>query len=148
MSRDYTWDLNGEIGYGNGLKGGPLPFYKNFYAGGVNSVRAYDTNSLGPRDIFGNIEGGIFRTVANAELYVPMPGLGLDRSVRLGLFVDGGNVFGAGQNFNFSALRYSTGLSVTWYSPVGPMKVSFGYPINSEPGDRIQRFQFLLGNTF
>jgi len=148
LTRDFTLMLNGDLGYGNGLKGRPLPFFKNFYAGGVNSVRGYETSSLGPRDSNNEILGGVFRVIGNAELYLPLPGLGLDRSVRLGAFLDGGNVYGPGDVFAFDTLRFSTGLSVTWFSPVGPMKISLGYPLNSKPDDRVQRFQFVFGNVF
>ena len=148
ISRDFTLMLNADLGYGNGYRGKPLPFFKNYYAGGVNSVRGYETSTLGPRDTNGDILGGIMKVVFNAELYVPLPGLGLDRSVRLGVFADGGNVFGPGDNFAPTTLRYSSGLSITWFSPVGPMKVSLGYPLNAKPEDRIQRLQFILGNVF
>jgi outer membrane protein insertion porin family len=77
-----------------------------------------------------------------------MPGLGLDKSVRLSAFFDIGNVYGIGDDFSFGSLKKSTGISVTWFSPVGPMKISLGYPLNAKPDDRVQHFQFLLGQVF
>jgi outer membrane protein insertion porin family len=148
LSKDYTLMLNGDIGYGAGLGGKPLPFFKNYYAGGVNSVRGFETSTLGQRDTNGDILGGVVKVVGNAELYVPMPGLGLDKSVRLSAFFDIGNVYGIGDDFSFGSLKKSTGISVTWFSPVGPMKISLGYPLNAKPDDRVQHFQFLLGQVF
>jgi outer membrane protein insertion porin family len=148
ITKDYTLALSGDIGYGNGYGGKSLPFFKNYYAGGTNSVRGFETSTLGPRDTNGDILGGNFKLLGNAEFYVPMPGLGTDKSVRLSAFFDVGNVYGVGENFTFGSLRKSVGVGVTWFSPVGPMKISFGVPLNSQPDDRIQHFQFLLGQIF
>jgi outer membrane protein insertion porin family len=148
ISRDYTLMLNGEFGEANGMGGKPLPFYKNLYAGGVTSVRGYNSYSLGPRDDLGAILGGNKRLVGNAEFLFPMPGTGVDRSMRLAAFLDGGQVFGAGQNVRLSELRYSTGLAFSWNSPMGPLRLSYGRPLNSKPGDSVQHFQFQFGQTF
>lgn len=153
LSKTFTLMLNGEVGIGNGLGGKPLPFFRNYYAGGVTSVRGYDVASLGPRENEEAI-GGNKRVVMNAELLFPMPGSGLDRSLRLGWFVDAGQVFGprddSGQYSNFSLgdLRYSTGISVAWSSPMGPLRFSFGQPLNKKPEDKVQHFQFTMGTTF
>ncbi|MBE0625044.1 MAG: outer membrane protein assembly factor BamA [Burkholderiales bacterium] len=148
LSRTYTFMLNGEIGTADGTEGKPLPFYKNFYAGGVSSVRGYDSYSLGPRDDLGDPIGGTRRLVGNAEVLFPMPGTGMDRSMRLSVFVDAGQVWGAGEKMSMSDLRYSTGLAFNWTSPVGPIRLSYGFPLNIQEGDRIQRMQFLLGQVF
>jgi outer membrane protein insertion porin family len=148
ISRDYTLMLNGEIGAANGTGGKPLPFYKNLYAGGVTSVRGYNSYSLGPRDDLGAILGGNKRLVGNAEFLFPMPGTGVDRSMRLAAFLDGGQVYGADQNVRLSELRYSTGLAFSWNSPMGPLRLSYGRPLNSKPGDSVQHFQFQFGQTF
>ncbi len=148
LSRTYTFMLNGEIGAANGMGGKPLPFYKNFYAGGVTSVRGYDAYSLGPTDSQGNILGGTKRLVGNAEFLFPMPGTGVDRSMRLSLFLDAGQVYGSDQKMNLSDLRYSTGISFIWNSPMGPLRFSYGKPLNAKAGDRIQHLQFQLGQVF
>jgi outer membrane protein insertion porin family len=151
---DFVLSLNGEIGYGNGYGGKPLPFYKNFYAGGIGSVRGFQTASLGERDrdAAGNILessiGGDRRVVANAELLFPFPGMGQDKTLRLGTFVDAGQVWSTDQTLNLGDLRYSAGLSVGWSSPMGPLKFSIAQPLNKDPLDRLQRFQFQLGNVF
>jgi outer membrane protein insertion porin family len=148
LSRTYTLMLNGEVGTASGVGGKPLPFYKNLYAGGVTSVRGYDSYSLGPRDSLGAILGGTKRVVGNAEVLFPMPGTGVDRSMRLALFLDGGQVYGADEKIRLSELRYSTGLAFTWNSPMGPLRLSYGRPLNKKPDDRVQHLQFQMGQVF
>jgi outer membrane protein insertion porin family len=153
LSKDLTLMVNGEFGYANGYDNQSLPFYKNFYAGGIGSVRGYDTASLGPRDtVSGLISderlGGNRRVVFNAEALFPLPGFGADKSVRFGGFVDAGQVWGKGENMSLSDLRASTGLAAVWVSPFGPLKFSIAQPLNSKDGDRLQRFQFQMGSTF
>jgi outer membrane protein insertion porin family len=142
-----TFMLNGEAGYANGYGGKPLPFFKNFYAGGVGSVRGFETASLGPRDPAGDVLGGDRRFIGNFEALFPMPGY-KEKNVRLGVFFDVGNVWGPGEKIKGSDLRASTGLAVSWDSPVGPLRFSFGAPIKSKTDDKIERFQFQLGKIF
>lgn len=149
LSRKTTLAFNGEFGYANGYGNHQLPFFKNFYAGGIGSVRAYDPSSLGPVDpATGQRLGGNRRLILNGELLFPMPGVGQDKSVRLGAFVDGGQVWGRDEKFDLSTLRYSYGVSLAWSSPVGPLKFSFGQPINKKEGDKVQRLQFQMGTVF
>ena len=111
-------------------------------------MRSYDSYSLGPRDSLGAVLGGTKRLVGNAELLFPMPGTGVDRSMRLALFFDGGQVWGADEKIQLSMLRYSYGLAFAWYSPMGPLRLSYGRPINKKPDDRIQHMQFTIGSFF
>jgi outer membrane protein insertion porin family len=143
-----TLALNGEVGYGRGFGGKPFPIFKNFYAGGIGSVRGYEGSSLGPRAGNGDPLGGASRIIANAELQFPFPGSGADRTLRWFTFVDAGNVFGEGEKLNVSDFRYSAGLGISWVSPIGPLKLSYGAPLNAKPGDRKQNFQFQLGTGF
>lgn len=145
ISRNSTLQIGGTIGYANGYAGNPLPFYKNFYAGGVNSVRGFFTFGIGPRDEFGLAIGANKQLLGNVEYYFPFPGADKDRSLRLSWFVDAGMV---DNSYNFAELRYSTGVSLNWFSPVGPLKLSFGVPLKKEPTDRLQRIQFTLGTIF
>ena len=146
--------LNGELGYGRGYGDKPLPFYKNFYVGGIGSVRGFETASIGQRDRDGNGNllrttiGGDRRLVMNAEVLFPFPGMGQDKTLRLGTFVDAGNVWADGQSLSLGDMRYSAGLSVAWSSPMGPLKFSIAQPLNKDPLDRLQRFQFQMGNVF
>jgi outer membrane protein insertion porin family len=146
LGSNFTLMLNGEIGYGDGLGGKPMPFFRNFYAGGIGSVRGYDTGTLAPKDgVTGNSVGGSKRLVGNAELMFPFPGAGNDRSLRLSAFVDTGAAF---NDFDLNDLRYSVGMAVTWYSPMGPIKLSLAKPLRAKDDDKLQEFQFQLGSVF
>ena len=145
LTSSYTLMLNGEAGFGDGYGGKPLPFFRNFFAGGVNSVRGFKTFTIGPKDTNGDPRGGSRRLIGNAELLFPFPGLEKDRSVRMSAFLDAGMV---DDTYNFSSFRYSTGLGVLWVSPLGPLKVSVARPLAAESGDRKQPFQFTIGGVF
>ena len=148
LIHDFTLMLNGEAGYGNGYGGQPLPFFKSFYAGGNTSVRGFRSSSLGPKDLNGNALGGNRRLVGNAEVLFPFPGMKNDKSLRMSVFVDGGTVFGKEDRMSMADMRYSTGLAVSWQSPMGPMKFSIAAPLNSKATDQVERFQFIMGSTF
>ena len=149
LSRTFTLFLNGDLGYASGMGGKPLPFFKNYYAGGPGTVRGYDDFSLGPRDPEGNSLGGTRRVSGNVELLFPVPGAAQDRSLRLSLFVDAGQVYGEDEKVSLSELRYSTGLALAWNSPLGPLRLSLAHPINERKDfDRVQRLQFKFGTTF
>jgi outer membrane protein insertion porin family len=148
FTRNLTFVLSGELDFGDGYGGKPLPFFKNYYSGGIGSVRGFRTASLGPRDIDGSFLGGNRKINVSTELLFPVPGSGLDRSMRFGAFVDGGQIYGVNDKFDLSQMRASAGISFAWNSPVGPMKISFARPLNDKPGDDIQRIQFTLGYAF
>ncbi|MES2259214.1 MAG: outer membrane protein assembly factor BamA [Pseudomonadota bacterium] len=144
-----TLALKGEIDYGHGIGSRPYPVFKNFYGGGIGSVRGYLSSSLGVVDpTYNDALGGASRLIGNAELQMPFPGSGQDRSLRWFGFLDGGQVYQEGQKMRISELRYSTGLGISWISPVGPLKLSYAKPLNQKPGDRLERFQFQMGTGF
>ena len=160
MTRDLTLAFNGEIGYGDSWGGKEYPFFKNFYAGGIGSVRGYENSSLGPKDNSsggeGDSAGGNASLNFSFEMLMPLPGA--DRTLRWFTFFDGGWVWGDsyGQNgrvddkmsISLSDLRYSVGVGVAWISPLGPLKFSIAAPINDKDGDDIERFQFQIGTGF
>ncbi|HKK13136.1 MAG TPA: outer membrane protein assembly factor BamA [Gammaproteobacteria bacterium] len=149
LSKSLTLSLNGQVAYGDGYgKYSTLPFFENFYAGGVNSVRGWQDNTLGPRDSNNNPLGGAFKTTGSAEVLFPVPFAGESKSFRLSAFLDAGNVFATYNDFKASELRYSVGLAAIWISPMGPLKFSLARPMNDKPGDRTQMFQFSLGTSF
>ncbi|MGE5490583.1 MAG: outer membrane protein assembly factor BamA [Actinomycetota bacterium] len=155
ITKTLTLMVNGEVDGAKGLGGMGLPFYKNFYGGGIGSVRGYATASLGPRDQIctsgvctpsDDRLGGNKRVIGNAEVLWGVPGM--EKSVRLGLFLDAGQVYSISQKLNLGDLRYSTGISAAWISPLGPLKFSLAQPLNDKPGDKNERFQFQMGTTF
>ena len=160
LGKDFTLMLNGEVGIGDGLNDKPLPFFKNFYAGGTSSVRGFKAGTLGPKDLYGDALGGDTRLVGNAELIFPLPGLKDDQSLRMSAFIDAGAVWGPSdgnplnpynglyENFAFDDLRYSAGVAVLWVSPMGPLKFSLAAPLVEKEGDETEIFQFTMGNVF
>ena len=148
LSRQFTLGFNGELGWGRGFGGRPYPIFKNFYSGGLGTVRGFEQNSLGPVDVTGAFIGGNRRINLNSELYLPVPGTGNDRTLRLFTYADLGNVWGENEQLTASSLRASAGVGLTWVSPVGPLKLSYGTPLRKQPTDRIQRLQFQIGTAF
>ncbi|HTQ76861.1 MAG TPA: outer membrane protein assembly factor BamA [Burkholderiales bacterium] len=140
--------LSGDAGLVRGLGGKPVPFFKNFYVGGPGSVRGYKAYSIGPLDSQGNALGGTRKVLGSAELQFPVPGAEQDKSLRLALFLDAGQTYAEGQKVDLGDLRYSAGLAVAWNSPFGPLKISFGNPLNKKPGDRSERLQLNFGTAF
>lgn len=146
LTSRFTLAFNGEVGVGGGYQGKSYPLFKNFYAGGIGSVRGFDGGSLGPRDALGDPLGGTRRINGSVEALLPLPGA--DRTLRALAFVDAGQVWGAGEPVRLGDLRYSAGIGIAWISPIGPLKLSYAYPLKTEPLDRTQRFQFQIGTGF
>jgi outer membrane protein insertion porin family len=153
VTKNVTFMLNGELGYADSYGNKEYPFFKNFYVGGVNSVRGYDNGSIGPRDIDpGTNEdfavGGTTRIVGNAEVFVPVPLIKNSSQFRLSAFVDAGNVYGNSESINLGELRYGAGVGVSWFSPFGPLKLVFAKALNAKDTDNTQTMQFQLGSQF
>ncbi len=146
----FVGKLRGGVGYGDGYGSySTLPFMKNFYLGGMGSVRGYEANTIGPIDSAGDTIGGNLYFDTSAELIVPNP---LSRSVRTALFVDAGNVYATHMsasektlNPDRNRIRYSAGLEVDWLSPIGLLNFSLAKAINPAKNDDTQVFQFNIG---
>ncbi|MEO7252228.1 MAG: outer membrane protein assembly factor BamA, partial [Arenimonas sp.] len=126
-----------------------LPFFKNFYAGGPGSVRGFTLNTLGPTTNFGGFSrvqplGGPVKTTGTFEFYFPQL-LG-GNGTRISAFVDYGNVFARTGDISLSDIRVATGLALQWQSPVGPISISYAYPIRKQEGDQVEHLQFTFGN--
>ena len=149
LTKDYTLAFNVDLGYGRTLSGREYPPFKNYFAGGIGTIRGYEPSSLGPgRDPVDNVAlGGQTKVVGSVEFQLPLAGTGNDRSFRTFFFVDGGNVFPAG-SVDIGEFRYAGGVGLSWISPLGPLKFSLAYPLNRKEGDRVQRFQFQIGTGF
>ncbi len=149
LAEDYILLLKGNVAYGDGYgNNAELPFFENYTAGGPHTVRGFRGNTLGPLDSNHRPLGGNLKVVGNIEIILPVPFTENVRSFRLSAFVDAGNVYAASEDFDTSEIRYSTGLSAIWLSPVGVLSFSLAKPLNDKEGDQIETFQFTLGTTF
>ena len=148
LNKQFTLAFNGEIGLGKGLSNQPFPIFKNFYGGGLGSVRGFEQGTLGPRDVTGSVIGGPKKVNASLELMAPFPGAGNDRTLRVFGFLDAGNVYGDDQKMKLNELRASTGVGLSWVSPVGPLRLAYALPVKKFAGDRIQKLQFQIGTSF
>lgn len=153
VTKDVTFMLNGELGYADSYGSKKYPFFKNFYVGGVNSVRGYDNGSIGPRDFDpGSNEdfavGGTTRIVGNAEVFIPVPLIKKSSQFRLSAFVDAGSVYGNNERIDLGELRYGAGVGISWFSPFGPLKLVFAKALNAQDTDDTQTLQFQLGSQF
>ncbi|MCK5524159.1 MAG: outer membrane protein assembly factor BamA [Thiomargarita sp.] len=146
---DYILLLKGQVAYGNGYGDtDQLPFFENYIAGGPRTVRGFRGNTLGPLDSHGLPLGGNLKVIGNAEVILPIPFVKKSRSFRISAFVDVGNVYGNDEDFDTSELRYSTGLSAIWLSPMGVLSFSIAKPLNEKEEDQLELFQFTIGTTF
>ncbi|CEK09697.1 outer membrane protein assembly factor BamA [Legionella hackeliae] len=154
LMKGFIFTVLGNVGYGNTFNNNGLPFFENYYAGGIASpgqVRGYESYSLGPRDNHGNAIGANFLVNGSAGVILPYP-LSRD-TVRTTIFADAGNVFIRGtpsylSGFGEGPLRYSAGIGVEWRSPFGPLAFSVAKPLNKQPWDDQQVFQFTLSSGF
>ncbi|MGA1159917.1 MAG: BamA/TamA family outer membrane protein, partial [Burkholderiaceae bacterium] len=159
LTKKYTIALNTEFGLGQGSDGRPLPIFKNFYGGGLGSVRGFEQGTFGGKSkVDGSSSnllnvGGDRKVLANMEFITPFPGAGTDRTLRMFGFVDVGNVYctaGAGVECSPTAnkLRASSGVGISWISPVGPLRLAWAKPLAKQDGDKMQTLQFSIGTSF
>lgn len=156
LTKAVTFVLNTELGYGIGLSGQSYPRIKNFYVGGIGSVRGFSSSSIGEKirrsplaaetDLIAI--GGSRKLVLNGELLMPLPGMAQDRTVRVFSFLDAGTAWGDDQKVTLDDMRVSTGFGLSWFSPVGPLKLSWAIPLRKLPGDDTQTIQFQIGTGF
>jgi outer membrane protein insertion porin family len=149
LTKKYTLALNADLGWGQGLSNRPYPLFKNYFVGGLGSVRGFQQSTLGPSDTTNSLYlGGPKKIVMNAELLAPFPGAGNDRTLRLFAFTDVGRAFGEHEKISLSELRSSYGVGLSWISPMGPLRFSYAMPMRRQVADKIQRLQFQIGTSF
>ncbi len=155
LSKQYTLAFNAEAGWGKGLGGKPFPLFKNFYGGGLGSVRGFEQGTLGGRSGLVNDPntisyiGGSRMVLLNTEIITPFPGAGNDRTLRMFGFFDIGNVSDDFQNSSkLSDLRASAGIGISWISPVGPLRIAYARPVRKFANDKPQSIQFQIGTSF
>lgn len=164
INDQFSFRLHTDLGYGGGYGDSTeLPFYKNFYSGGVRSIRGYVPNSLGPLGTPQTLGdeadpiGGNIQVEYGAELLIPMPLVQDQSSFRTSLFLDGGNVFtdhcradntACSEGIDFSEMRYAAGIDVTWITPLAPLSLSYAWPLNAQDGDQEKSFAFTIGLSY
>jgi len=146
----FTLALDGSLAWGDAYgDGDSLPFFENFFAGGIRSVRGFEGNSLGPRDENDDPLGGNVRALASAELRFPLPGDAASDNLRIATFVDAGQVWDESEeSISPADVRYAAGAGVVWFSPLGPLTISVAQPLNADSDDETEIFQFSLGASF
>ena len=160
LTKTFTLAMNAEVGYGDVYgDSSTFPFFKNFYAGGIGSVRGFESGTLGPKqkNPDGSVDNMGGDRMANLSVELLAPLAGGDRTLRVFGFFDAGYAWGyeetAGgklqrQDMDLADMRYSVGVGVAWISPLGPLKFSLAYPLNDKETDDTQRFQFQIGTGF
>lgn len=151
VTRKITAAFNSELALGSGTDGKEYPVFKNFYSGGLGSVRGFEQGSLTTgtqRATNETATGGGKKVNFNAELLSPLPGGGNDRTLRMYGFFDAGGIFGVNEPVQFGDVRTSVGVGISWISPVGPLRLAFARPMRYFDSDRIQNLQFQIGTTF
>ncbi|MCU7835858.1 MAG: outer membrane protein assembly factor BamA [gamma proteobacterium symbiont of Taylorina sp.] len=166
LGRTTTLMLKGNLGYADTFNGDSFPPFEKYYAGGMNDVRGYKSNTLGPRDDepheipsigdrpaftlqpTGDPLGGQLKVIGNAEVILPVPFVKDSSAYRLSGFFDIGNVFEEAGDFDVGELRYTTGIAGAWISPFGLLRVSVAAPLNEKDDDDTEVFQFSFGQSF
>lgn len=151
VTNKITAALNAELSVGSGSGDTPYPLFKNFYSGGLGSVRGFEQGSLttGTQRTLGlTATGGTKKVNFNAELLSPLPGGGKDRTLRVYTFLDAGGIYGADESIQLADMRSSVGIGISWISPVGPLRLAVARPLKYFEGDKIQTLQFQIGSSF
>jgi outer membrane protein insertion porin family len=151
VSKKVTAAFNSELSMGAGASNLSYPVFKNYYSGGLGSVRGFEQSSLttaSQRLLGATATGGARKINFSAELLSPLPGGGNDRTLRMYGFVDAGGIYGSDESIQLSDMRSSFGVGLSWISPVGPLRLAFAKPIKQFDSDKLQSMQFQIGTTF
>ena len=151
LNKRVTLAFNGELSMGTPTNGQPYPLFKNYYSGGIGSVRGFEPGSLttGAQRAGSSVStGGNKKLTFNAEVLSPLPGGGSDRTLRMYAFFDAGGLYGSDESIVLGDLRSSAGVGISWISPVGPLRLAYAKPITQFENDKIQSLQFTIGTTF
>jgi outer membrane protein insertion porin family len=156
ISRKTTFAFNADVAVGTGTNGLSYPVFKNFYSGGLGSVRGFEQGTLttGSQRAADQLStasyatGGGKKINFNAEVLSPLPGGGNDRTLRWYAFVDAGGIYDVDEALRLGDMRSSYGVGLSWISPVGPLRLAFARPLTKFDNDRLQFMQFQIGTTF
>ena len=151
LSKKTTLALNAELSMGASTNDKTYPLFKNYYSGGLGSVRGFEQGSIttgAQRDQGAVATGGAKKLTFNAEVLSPLPGGGNDRTLRMYGFFDAGGLYGPDEPIQLGDLRTSVGVGVSWISPVGPLRLALAKPISKFDTDKMQTLQFQIGTSF
>ncbi|MBI4715556.1 MAG: outer membrane protein assembly factor BamA, partial [Nitrospirae bacterium] len=149
MPRDTAFMAHGRFAEGRGLRGKDLPLNERFYVGGIYTVRGFDYGKAGtPATVdaaTGEILGADKELIFNLEYIVP-----LVKEARINgvLFYDAGAGFAADDSLALGDLRTSVGGGFRWLSPIGPLRLEWGYNLDPQPGERQGIWEFSIGTLF
>ncbi len=142
VTKRTTFSVRGVFGWAEGVGGRPLPIYERFYVGGIYSIRGLDQGEAGPRDEFGNIIGGKRKLVFNAEYLFPL----LEELKLKGVvFYDAGTAYDHRSDIKF---RQTAGAGFRWMSPIGPLRLEWGYNLDRQRDERQSKWEFTFGTFF
>jgi outer membrane protein insertion porin family len=141
----FVFSLRTRVGYGDTFDNEPFPLFQRFFPGGINSVRGYDNRTLGPKDANGREYGGSKEFVNNTEIIFPLVNAAGLRGV---VFYDVGEAFDDDQNIKFGDLRHAYGAGIRWSSPLGPIRIELGFPVDKEKGEDSPVTSFSFGAPF
>jgi outer membrane protein insertion porin family len=140
---DWVWAVRGVAGIVEGWGGEEVPIFERFFLGGATSLRGQKTRSVGPKDSRGAVIGGTSELLLSTELLIP-----IFPRFRLAFFFDAGNAYGFGTDFDPTDLRLGAGVGFRFFSPLGPLRLDFGYNLDKKPGEKDYQVHFAVGSPF
>ena len=136
---DMVFDIKGTIGYLQANEGKTLPIYERYYIGGINTVRGL--RYVGPRDSStGDLVGGTTMLFFNTDLVFPLI---KNAGIKGVVFYDTGNAWLS--SYDLGDMRHTAGIGIRWYSPMGPLRLEWGWVLDRKPGEDAYRFEFTMG---
>lgn len=152
FSDDLTFKINGKLGFAKGYNNQELPFFKRYYGGGSSSVRGFEFNSLGPKydesDPDSKAKGGELSILSGVSIISPLKFISKSENMRMSAFVDVGGIYSKVSDINLGDLRMSTGIAISWLTPIGPLGIYVAKPILKKDLDKTKTVEFTLGTTF
>lgn len=135
--------VRGLAGVVQGWGGNEVPIFERFFLGGVNTLRGQRTRSVAPRDANGKVIGGDKELLFTTELLIP-----IFARFRVALFFDTGNAYGFGTDFDPTNVRLGAGAGLRFFSPLGPIRLDWGYNLDRKPGEKSYQIHFAVGSPF
>jgi len=140
-----VFSLHGQVGYVQQVGSSEIPIDERFFLGGINTLRGFKSRQVGPRDpVSGDYLGGDKEAYFNFEYVFPLL---KDMGLKGLVFFDAGNAWGEDEDY-FSEMRSSVGGGIRWFSPMGPLRLEWGYNLNPKDYEDNSQFEFSIGKFF